>query len=705
MKAYLLFIYALFAMIPLWAQWQEMPLNMTGVWGSSVNLVDYDGDGDLDIFLNGSVNPSGVPYCRIHRNRGGGLFSSVNPGFSGTYRGHSVWADFNSDGILDLVIVGRLSEATLPSSRMYLGSASGSFSLANVGFLGLDYSWVDAGDYDNDGDMDVLITGIRSGTNYIMLYRNDGNLQFSEIYAGLRDVSNGQCHWVDIDNDGDLDISVLGSGYCLIYRNEGTDRFTRLDQDFVPLSYSASAWGDFNNDGFVDLATAGQGPEGVQTYLYQNNGQGGFHSVVHNIPGRMSGSLMWGDYNNDGLLDLFITGGAYPYGPRVSSLYKNMGDRNFALQNTAITPISSSSSAFGDLDNDGRLDMVIAGYTGTSYVSKYYRNLNPATNAAPSAPSVIWDQEHSVLRFVGAMDDSTPTLGLSYNLKIGSSAGADDIFPVVENPQGYRRTVKHERQVYYFEPQPFQQYYASAQAIDHAYAGSAFGPVLQFRLQGVPMIAVLDGNQLDFGVVELGTASPPQRVLLRNTGTASLRINGVSFSQEGFSASNPAFPHVLAAGDSVSIAIVFTPLNPGEIDATMTIFSTAINAGELIVGLQALGTSLSAPAQVQNLQIDCQGADIVLSWDPVNVNEAGYLIDVDDYILIFSELQDNFWYLGHSESCSFTHPEITLVAGHLFYRVKAYKNLRRSALARLEAMQSSSIRIPWDTAKAILEEE
>jgi len=78
---------------------------------------------------------------------------------------------------------------------------------------------------------------------------------------------------------------------------------------------------------------------------------------------------------------------------------------------------------------------------------------------------------------------------------------------------------------------------------------------------------------------------------------------------------------------------------------------------------------------------------------------------VDDYILLFSEYLDNYWYLGHSESCSFTHQDITLVADHLFYRVKAYNSLPDGALARLESLQAAGVRISWDQLKAILEEE
>ena len=705
MKKAVLHLFMLCLMInALHAQWAEVPLDLIGMWGSSVSLVDYDLDNDLDIFLTGSIDPSGIPECKIYRNLGNNVFSVWDPGFSGTYRGHSCWADFNGDGYPDLMIVGRISEASLPSSRMYLGSADGSFSLAGVDLWGLDYAWTDAGDYDNDGDMDILITGVRSGTNYIKLYRNEGNLNFNEVYAGLQDVANGQCHWVDIDNDGDLDISVLGSGHCLIYRNEGTDTFTRINYNFEPLSYSASAWGDFNNDGFPDLITAGQGVQGVGTYLYENIGDGSFREVQHNISGRMSGSLMWGDFDNDGWQDLFISGGAYPYGPRVSSLYKNMGNRNFSLLTTGITPVSSSSSAFGDLDNDNRLDIVISGYTGTGYVSKYYRNLNPLVNAAPSVPELVWDQQHSILRCIHSGDDSTPGEALSYNIRIGSSPGADDIFPVLENAFGYRIEARRGRKCFYFEPEPNRQYYASAQAIDHSFAGSAFGPVLNFSLQGVPMIALIEGENLDFGEQNVGTVSNGQRCILRNTGTSGLRINGLSFSAPGFQIQDQDFPCLVAPGDSIEIYVSFAPMHPGEINAVMLIFSNAINTAQLAINLHGIGLDASAPAQVQNVGLSIQGTSVILEWDSVSTNENGDPIEIDDYILLFSEIPGYYWYLGHSESCTFTHQEITLVSHRMFYRVLAYRDLSKTALSKLESMKKRGLRIPWRRAQKILEE-
>ena len=705
MKALLQILFVIFAVMPLYAQWTEVPINMQGVWGCAINPVDYDNDNDLDIFLMGSTDPGGLQFARIYRNNGNNSFSVVNPGFQGTYRGRSEWADFNGDGYLDVVIVGKINESIPPSSRMYLGSANGTFTDSNVAMLGLDYSWADAGDYDNDGDADLLITGIRNGTNYIKLYRNDGAMVFGEVYAGLLDVSNGQCHWVDVDNDGDLDITVLGSGHCLVYRNEATDQFTRLDYDFTPMSYSASAWGDFNNDGFMDLITTGDTAQGSTTCLYQNMGDGSFTQVTHNIPGRISGSLMWGDYDNDGMQDLFITGGEYPYGPRVSSLYKNMGNRVFQLQVTPFTPISSSDSAFGDMNGDGKLDILMAGYTGSSYLAKYYQNHTPVANNRPTSPNVIWDQVNSVLRFSAATDDSTPASALSYNLKIGTTPGGDEVFPVCESRFGFRREPVHLRKVYYFEPDPFVVYYASAQAIDHSFAGSTFGEILQFQLSALPIITLIGEDTIDFGVVELGSISQMQYCTVKNTGNYSLRINGISFSNQDFSSVDPGFPHILIPGDSLSIPIVFEPSASGEVSATARIFSNASNAGELTINLHATGSFAGAPAQVMNLQTMVSGSDVVLSWDPVTTNENGYPIVVEDYILLFSEYLDNYWYLGHSEGCSFTHQDITLVADHLFYCVKAYNDLPDGAIARLEAQKAAGIRISWDHLKEILEEE
>ncbi|GEM_PF-5331026 len=97
------FFFALLLMIcstKLAAQWTDMNLSLTAGWGSEIQAVDYDLDGDLDLFICGSTDPTGIGYAKPYRNNGSWSFTLVTTGITGVYRGYSSWADFDNDGYL-----------------------------------------------------------------------------------------------------------------------------------------------------------------------------------------------------------------------------------------------------------------------------------------------------------------------------------------------------------------------------------------------------------------------------------------------------------------------------------------------------------------------------------------------------------------------------------------------------------------------------
>jgi len=186
--------------------------------------------------------------------------------------------------------------------------------LPNIG----DYGVAAWGDYDNDGDLDILLAGCTaySGncTNRIArVYRNDGGV-FADIGAALAGVSAGAAAWGDYDNDGDLDILLTGMGsstrVAKLYRND-SGVFTDTNAALTPVGSSSVAWGDYNNDGQLDILLAGYtNSDGVITKLYRNDGGGAFTEVSTLLPGEYYGAMAWGDYNNDGNLDVALGGSA-----------------------------------------------------------------------------------------------------------------------------------------------------------------------------------------------------------------------------------------------------------------------------------------------------------------------------------------------------------------------------------------------------------
>jgi hypothetical protein len=324
---------------------------------------DYDNDGDLDVFVaNGYPDETNND---LYQNNGDGSFSKVTEGIvvgdGGVSLGCS-WGDFDNDGDLDLFVTNSGQD-----NFLYENSGDGTFIKITEGAIVTDggrstsCSW---GDYDNDGLLDLVVSngGDEPGENY--LYHNDGDGNFSKVISGevVNDVENSHaCGWCDYDNDGDLDLFVCnyqGENNSL-YLNNGNGSFTKMtDGDIVNNGgYSLSgSWGDMDNDGDMDLFVSNWDEN---DFLYINNGNGTFTKISENIivdERTYSYVGSWGDYDNDGYTDLIVSD-SY----RGHRLYCNMGDMSFSRVNTPILSSENSegtnSNTWADYDNDGDLDL------------------------------------------------------------------------------------------------------------------------------------------------------------------------------------------------------------------------------------------------------------------------------------------------------------------------------------------------------------
>ncbi len=168
--------------------------------------------------------------------------------------------------------------------------------IASANLLGVNgnnsVAW---GDYDNDGDLDILIAGLIDFGNPAMftaIYRNDGG-SFTYTNPGLVNLGNGSAAWGDYDNDGDLDILLAGysnSGTPIskIYRNDGGS-FTDTDAGPVGVGYGSGAWGDYDNDGDLDVLLTGTSSNEPLAQVYQNNA-GVFADISADLVGVHGGS-------------------------------------------------------------------------------------------------------------------------------------------------------------------------------------------------------------------------------------------------------------------------------------------------------------------------------------------------------------------------------------------------------------------------------
>ena len=360
------------------------------------------------------------------------------------------------------------------------------FTDIGAGLPGVDNGSVAWGDHDNDGDLDILLTGYSSGTYISRVCRNDGGGAFNDIAAGLLGVGFSSVAWGDYDNDGDLDILLAGYGgpfICRVYRNDGGNAFNDIAAGLPGASDGSVAWGDHDNDGDLDILLTGYDGVNRISRVFRNDGGGTFHDIAAGLPGVSASSVAWGDCDNDGDLDILLTGtdGANP----ISRFYRNDGAGAFHDIAAGLSGVWLSSVAWGDYDNDGDLDILLTGCpavgcTTVTMTSLVYRNGALSSNGAPSAPSnLVTTRSGGSVTFswTGATDDHTPMAALSYNLRVGTTPEGNQVVPGMAAANGYRQVARlgnaQERTAWTLTL-PAGTFYWSVQAIDGAFLGSPF---------------------------------------------------------------------------------------------------------------------------------------------------------------------------------------------------------------------------------------
>jgi enediyne biosynthesis protein E4 len=320
--------------------------------------------------------------------------------------------DYNNDGLLDIFFTNGAEIPSLKKSnpsfhnKLFRNNGDGTFTdvTENAGLAGVGYSMgVAAGDYDNDGFVDLYVTGF----NCNQLFHNNGDGTFTDVAAkaGVNGVlKQGKpwsvaAGWIDYNNDGLLDLFVVNyldyslSGahscktgnivdYCspdeyrgtpnILYRNNGDGTFTDVSQQSHISQYLGKGMGvafaDYDGDGFTDIFVSN---DSIPNFLLHNNGDGTFTDValLAGVAYNENGKAVAGmgtdfrDIDNDGMPDIFLTamyGDSFP-------LYRNPGKGPFedVTETTGIAAMTSRFTAWGtgifDFDNDGNKDIFAAG--------------------------------------------------------------------------------------------------------------------------------------------------------------------------------------------------------------------------------------------------------------------------------------------------------------------------------------------------------
>lgn len=327
---------------------------------------DYDNDGLVDLFLAAGGTSGGTNV--LYHNKGGGSFERISVSPLTTVRRYSVgaaWTDFNRDGLLDLFVAN--DGRSHAESLLFQNHGDGTFiTNATLNFKSdaLTGAWAD---YNNDGWPDLAVSnGFFNDLQTNFLFLNSGAGQLVRLnpttFPSARYGSYGMA-WGDYDNDGYPDLFIANDGNNFddandapepneLYHNNRDGTFTRITIGAIATDSSfstAAAWADYDNDGFLDLFVANRTyneADPQRSFLYHNNGDGTFSRITDGPIARWvssAGGCAWGDYDNDGFLDLFVSSPSLRHLGQ-NALFHNTRNSNQWLTIKCIGTVSNRSA-------------------------------------------------------------------------------------------------------------------------------------------------------------------------------------------------------------------------------------------------------------------------------------------------------------------------------------------------------------------------
>jgi hypothetical protein len=410
------------------------------------------------------------------------------------------WGNYDNDRHLDILLSGQAG--TGPFTKVYQGIASGGSRTwvdANIALPQLTNSSVAWGYNNVDGYLDLLVAGTDQANNGVLkIYKNiknpDSTRGFQAISTpGLTVVPTTSCVWNNFDKTKDLDIAFIGVG------NSNTSVYERLDNGNYQL---------FDDASLVDLK---------------------------------DGSVAWADYDNDGDMDLLVTGQDNS-STLYCRLYRHESSSKTFTFVEAFEGVRYSSVAWGDYDNNGDLDLFFAGDGGNGPLVRLYKNNHPSTNTPPTVPTnlsvgISAVNDEITLTWDKSSDDQTTAQNiLTYNVMVGKNSGGFDIVSPLSVPDTGKRMLPavgnagtNNSYIIKYSSLSAGDYYWRVQAIDNVYAGSAFSSEGIFTKSGSAKIAGADSVAEEENAVSEAPAAIPQEFALSqnypNPFNPSTRLN------------------------------------------------------------------------------------------------------------------------------------------------------------------------------------
>ncbi|MEN8124671.1 MAG: FG-GAP-like repeat-containing protein [Bacteroidota bacterium] len=345
--------------------------NVEHNYPSHVEIADYDGDTDMDIYV-GAYDFASSTYKNYLFNNDMGRFTDVSEETGIRHTGKELsatFSDYDNDGFLDLFVVKE------EGNVLYRNIEKGVFKDFTTKAEITSKGGVKALFFDSDHDGDLDLFEVRSNEN--VLFRNNGDGTFLEQakkmgLSGEGEIYSNDAAYGDFNDDGDIDLFVVNkNANNILYENQRQGTFKDITEKSGlnnNINSSAVAVGDYNNDGFLDLLVSSF--NGVDSALYRNLGDGIFeqsgNKMFENLKNINIFDAEFFDFDNDGLLDIIIAGESKHKEERGIFLYHNNGNESFTDVSNLLpeNPKSGIQISLFDYNDDGDLDIVISGKNG-----------------------------------------------------------------------------------------------------------------------------------------------------------------------------------------------------------------------------------------------------------------------------------------------------------------------------------------------------
>ncbi|WP_439185450.1 FG-GAP-like repeat-containing protein [Carboxylicivirga taeanensis] len=442
MKQYLLFLLIFVFVAPTLtsAQFNVTSSNLRGLRNGDITFTDFDADGDIDVLMIGDdieANAFSLIYLNDNLSFTESKISSFPPLMDGAFD----WADYNNDGKMDLAIMGFSQTDGQLTTEIYTHDKE--FLKTDIQLTGISRGGIDWGDYNNDGLADLLIAGQDAESNSTTkLFENHGTY-FSEVeLPNVEGVSFGDVKWADFDGDGLLDFIISGvqgqapettAPITKLYKNTGSGFEEVLENTFIGVYETSIEWGDADNDGDLDVIITGFTADNNGSTLYINEGTS-FRIHETGLPNVFEGFAKWGDYNNDNQLDILITGNSLESPAEICAVYSN---NNLTFEKVfEHTGIGQASGGWADFNNDDYLDFIVMGQTeshemlATVFINEGGNESNAGNNTLKHATTTINNPPSTPTSLVSEVKDG--------KVKLSWGASSDDL----TNPNSLSYSVK-----------------------------------------------------------------------------------------------------------------------------------------------------------------------------------------------------------------------------------------------------------------------